>query len=357
MRNIKMFEPVMGAEELEKVTDCIRNNQISKGKYIEEFEKRFAEYTGAMYAVSCNSGTSALHLALLASGIGKDDQVIIPAMTFAATAFAVSYCGARPCFADVRHDTWCIDVEDVASKITPKTKCILSVDLFGNPADYDFLNEIAQDKGIKLIHDSCESLGAEWRGKKIGSFNTSCFSFFGNKIITTGEGGMLTTDDPEVFRKAIHYRNNCMTQPYYHDGIGYNYRLDNLRAALGCAQLPRLDGLLSIKGKNVALYRERMDKDITFQTMHPEAKSNNWLIGGLMKRGRNPSEISAKLERIGIETRPFFTPMHMLPPYANSGFDDLPVSEELYNRGICLPSGAHLSDQDIQYISENLTKM
>lgn len=358
MRNIKMFEPVVGPEEEENVVDCIRSNQISKGKYIGEFENKFAEYTEAKYAVSCNSGTSALHLAMLASGVGKDDQVIIPDLTFAATAFAVSYCGARPCFADVRHDSWCIDVEDVVSKITNKTRAILSVDLFGNPADYDILNEVATDRHIALIHDSCESLGATWHSNKIGSFNTSCFSFFGNKIITTGEGGMLTTDDPAVYRKVLHYRNNCMTQPYYHDDIGYNYRMDNIKAALGCAQLSRIEDSLTIKRKNALLYREKLKgKDISFQSEQPGANSNNWMVGAHFRRGIDINALSAYLKSAGIETRPFFTPMHMLSPYAKSGLEDLPVSKSLYERGLCLPSGAHLNEGDIQYISDKIKEV
>lgn len=376
MKYIPVSDSVIGIEEEQRVIECLRSGWISKGKYIEMFEKEFAEYVGTKYAISCNTGTSALHLALLSSGIEKRDEVILPTMTFVATAFVVSYCNAKPVFVDSEPNYWCIDPDKIIEEITPKTKAIIAVDLFGHPANYDALSEIAEDFDLILISDSAESLGSEYIGKKnkgkTGTFgDASCFSFFGNKIITCGEGGMLVTDNKEISDKAIGYRNNCTIYPYYHDNIGYNYRLDNVRSSMCYAQLKNIDKFLDIKRSNAKKYISMLKKlkklknNINVQKEESWAKSNYWMfcltIDPKLKIKMDVEHIRKKLTEYGIDTRPFFTPMHMLPMYRDcvdkDCVDKYSVSEMLFKTGLSLPSGCSLTEEDIEYIVNAIDKI
>lgn len=365
---IPISDSVLGIDEEKNILDCIRTGWIAKGKYIDMFEESFAKYIGTKYAVSCTSGTAALHLALLSSGIKKDDEVIMPTMTFAATAFVVNYCNARPVFVDVHPDHWCIDTDKIIEAITPNTKAIIAVDLFGHPSDYDALSRIVEEYNLILICDSCESLGAEYKGNvhkgKTGSFGiSSCFSFFGNKIITCGEGGMLTTDNRDIADKAIYYRNNCTLYPYYHTNIGYNYRLDNMRASIGYAQLQKIDKFVEIKKNITKIYKSILkdNPNIKFQKEEDWSISNYWMTSiSLSYRFYHSNDgsidnIRAKLKERGIETRPFFTPMHILPPYRSSL--SYPISEMLFKTGISLPSGCSLTEKEVRYVANTLNDL
>ena len=323
---IPIAEPCLGDEELKNVVDAVKSGWISsKGKFIEEFEGGFARYCGVKYGVTTSNGTVALHLALKALGITKDDEVIVPDLTFIATANAVTYCNAIPIFVDSHPEYWCIDPEKVEKKITNKTKAIIPVHLYGHPCDMDAIMDIAKDHGLFVIEDAAEAHGAEYKGRKVGSFgDVSCFSFYGNKILTTGEGGVCLTDNEELRENMRALRDHAMdpNRRYWHDVVGFNYRMTNMQAAIGVAQLEKL-GRFVKKKRGIARWYSEGLKDLKEKgliKLHPEmpwAKCVYWMYSILAedKFGINRDELIRLLEEKGIETRPFFYPIHVLPPY------------------------------------------
>lgn len=363
---IPVAEPYIGDEELKNVIEAVKSGWISsKGKFIEEFEREFAKYCGVKYGVATANGTVALHLALKALGIGKGDEVIVPALTFVATANAVTYCNAKPVFVDSHPEYWCINPEKIEEKITPKTKAIIPVHLYGHPCDMDRIMEIARNYNLYVIEDAAEAHGAEYKSRKIGSFgDISCFSFYGNKMITTGEGGMCLTNNEELAERMRNLRDHAMSKNrrYWHETVGFNYRMTNLQAAVGVAQLKKLDELIKKKRQIAKWYAEELkeleEKELV--KLHPEmdwAKCVYWmysiLIENKAKISRN--ELMKKLEDMGIETRPFFVPMHLLPMY-NSG-ERLPIAEDLAKRGLNLPSGVSLKLNQIKQIGKSVRTM
>jgi perosamine synthetase len=243
--------PLLGEKELENVIDCIKTNWISsKGKYVEEFEDKFAKYCGCKYGVTTTSGTTALHLALASIGVGKGDEVIIPASTMIATAFAVVYCDATPVLVDAEPETWNIDVAKIEEKITDRTKAIMPVHIYGHPCDMDPIMKLAKEHDLYVAEDAAEAHGAEYKGKKAGGIgDIGCFSFYANKIITTGEGGMVVTNDEEIAERAKSLRNLSFPKEkriYLHSEVGYNYRMTNIQAAIGLAQFERIDELATL---------------------------------------------------------------------------------------------------------------
>ena len=363
---IPVAEPCIGDEELKNVVEAVKSGWISsKGKFIEEFEREFAKYCGVKYGVATANGTVALHLALKALGIGKGDEVIVPTLTFVATANAVIYCNAKPVFVDSHPNYWCIDPEKIEKAITPKTRAIIPVHLYGHPCDMDYIMEIAGKHGLYVIEDVAEAHGAEYKGRKVGSFgDVACFSFYGNKIITTGEGGMCLTNNEELAEKMKIIRNHGMrpNKKYWHDIVGFNYRMTNLQAALGVAQLRKLDKFVKRKREIAKWYKEEL-KDLAEKrliTLHPEmkwAKCVYWMYSILIedKAGINRDELMRKLEMRGVETRPFFVPMHLLPMY-NSG-ERLPIAEDLAKKGINLPSSVMLKRDQIKKICDEIKKI
>ena len=258
--------PFIGEKELEYVVDCIKTNWISsKGKYVEEFERGFAEYCGCKYGVSTTSGTTALHLALASIGVGKGDEVIVPAFTMISTVFAVVYCGAKPVLVDAEPETWNIDVSKTEEKITDRTKVIMPVHIYGHPCDMDPIMEVAEKYDLYVVEDAAEAHGAEYKGKKVGGIgHVGCFSFYANKIITTGEGGMVVTNDEEIAERAKSLRNLCFPKEkriYLHTEVGYNYLMTNIQAAIGLAQLERVNELAEMRRRNANLYNEYL-KDV-----------------------------------------------------------------------------------------------
>ena len=356
---IPVAEPCICEEELKNVVETVKSGWISsKGKFIEEFEKKFARYCGVKYGIATANGTVALHLALKALGVGKGDEVIVPTLTFVATANAVTYCNAKPVFVDSHPDYWCIDPEKIEEKITKNTKAVIVVHLYGHPCDMDWIKDMAEDHGLYVIEDAAEAHGAEYKGNKVGSFgNISCFSFYGNKIMTTGEGGMCLTSDEELAEKMRVLRDHGMSKErkYWHEIVGFNYRMTNLQAAIGVAQLKKLDRFVERKRQIAKWYAEGLE-DLAEKgliTLHPEmkwAKCVYWMYSILIeeKAGINRDELMRKLEENGIETRPFFVPMHVLPIYGNGG--KLPVAEELARKGINLPTSIKLNKNMIKYI-------
>ncbi len=361
-KKIPVCVPLLGEKELEYVVDCIKTGWISsKVKYVEEFEKRFAKYCGCKYGISTTSGTTALHLALASIGVGKSDEVIIPAFTMIATAFAVVYCGAKPVLVDSEPETWNIDVNQIEKKITDKTKAILVVHIYGHPCDMDPIMEIADKYGLYVIEDAAEVHGAEYKGRKTGGLgHVGCFSFYANKIITTGEGGMIVTDDEEIAEKARLLRNMAFPERkriYVHSELGFNYRMTNVQAAIGLAQLERIEEFVEMRRRNAYLYNEYL-KDIEGITLPPEkewAKNVYWMYSILIEPefGMSRDKLMEELEKRGIETRPFFTPMHMQPVFRKMGLfegERYPVAEELSGKGMHLPSSSGLREEEIKYI-------
>lgn len=354
---IPVAEPLIGERELEYVSNAVKSGWISsRGEYIQEFENKFAEFCGVRYGVSVMNGTCALHLALASLGIGKGDEVIVPTLTFVATANAVVYTGAKPVFVDSHPDYWCINPEKIEEKITKRTKAIIPVHLYGHPADMDAIMEIAKRDNLYVIEDAAEAHGAEYKGKKVGSIgDIGCFSFYGNKIITTGEGGMIISNDREFVEKAKLLRNQGMSKErkYWHPMVGYNYRMTNIQAAIGLAQLEKIDEMIQIKRRNAELYNSLL-RDIPGITLPPAAKwakSVYWMYCILIKDNfrMNRDKLMLKLREKKIDSRPFFYPIHTMPPYRLD--NELPVAEELSMSGISLPSGVTLKKEQIERIT------
>lgn len=361
MYKIYVAEPFLGKEELKNVIKVVKSGWISsKGEFIEKFEKSFAEYSGARYGVATSNGTTALHLALAALGIGKGDEIIVPTLTFIATANVVKYCNARPVFVDSHPEYWCLDPEDLEEKITSRTKAIIPVHLYGHPCDMDPILDIARDKGLYIIEDAAEAHGAMYKGQKVGSFgDVSCFSFYGNKIITTGEGGMCLTNNEELMSKMRLLRDHGMSpeKRYWHDVIGFNYRMTNIQAAIGMAQLKKIDSFLNRKRQIAKWYNEKLrelieNEKIVPQTEMPWAKCVYWMYSVLITDTKiNRNELIRYLEINGIETRPFFYPVHEMPPYRGEAVK-LKVAERLSRQGLNLPTSVKLGKKEIFHISK-----
>lgn len=363
MRQIPVCEPFIGQREFNNVRDCLATNWISsRGKYIPIFEKRFAEFCSARYAVSTTSGTAALHLALLSLGISRGDEVITPTFTMAATVFAVLYSGAKPVLVDSQPDTFNIDPVMVEEKITKKTKAILIVHLYGHPCEMDAVLNIARKHKLFLIEDAAEAHGAEYKGRKVGSFgDVSAFSFYANKIVTTGEGGMLVTNNKRLARRAAILKDMAFDpkKRFLHLDIGFNYRMTNIQAAIGLAQMGKINNFIERRRRN-AMHYNRFLKDIPGITLPVEktyAKSVYWMYGILVNRkfGIRKNRFRELLSSRGIETRDFFIPVHRQPFFKKlkilSGQEKFSVADSISERGFYLPSGTGLKIKDIKYIA------
>ena len=360
---IPVAEPLLGEKELEYVTDCIRSGWVSSvGEYVRRFEREFAAYCGVRYGVATHNGTVALHLALVALGIGPSDEVILPTLTFVATANAVTYTGATPVFVDSEPRTWNLDPAVVARAITLRTRAIIAVHLYGHPADMDPLRALAGEHGLTLIEDAAEAHGARYKGRRAGSLSdVAIFSFMGNKIITTGEGGMVLTDDGALAGRCFFLENHARQKenPYWHTEIGYNYRMTNLQAALGVAQLERIEELVAIRLRNAAQYKRRLAEipGLTPPPCAEWAENVYWMYTVLVEDdyGLDRDTLMARLRQLGIETRPVFYPLHTLPMY-NRG-QRFPVAQELGRKGINLPSGATLTPEQIDTVCDALAEL
>ncbi|MDQ3634971.1 MAG: DegT/DnrJ/EryC1/StrS family aminotransferase [Acidobacteriota bacterium] len=351
--------------EKKYVDDCMESGWISSaGKYVELFENNFAEFCNVRHAIACCNGTVALHLALLALGVQTGDEVIIPTLTFVATPNSVTYCGAKPVFVDSESETWNLDPKQVEAKITPRTKGIIAVHLYGHPARMNELQDIAQRHNLFLLEDAAEAHGAICNEKVVGSIgNAAAFSFYANKIITTGEGGMVVTDDEELAARARLLRGQGMdlNRRYWHPIIGYNYRMMNLPAAIGLAQLEKIQQQIELR-KNIAeLYRERLGEmpGIIFQPEQVWAKHVYWMFSIVLQTEfwQNRDAVIEILAEQGIETRPLFYPAHSMPPYIDSvSGETFPVAENLSRNGLSLPTWAGLTESQIDFVCDNLKK-
>ena len=342
------------------VNDAINSGWVSSlGPYINKFEDNFSKYIGCKYSLCTSSGTTALHLALASLGIKEGDEVIIPNLTFVATSNAVSYTGASPVFIDVERDTGCLDINLLKESITKSTKALIPVHLYGNPAKINEIAEIARSYDIKVVEDVSEALGGLYYGERLGSIgDIGCFSLYGNKIITSGEGGVLTTNDPKIYEKAKYLRDHAMSKEkrYWHTEIGFNYRMTNLQAALAYAQLTRIDEILNKRWAIYLRYKANLKNNrfFDFYEIENNAKSRgvNWLTSILLKEEYifYRDEVIEKLKQRGIDSRPFFYPMSELPINKKHKKNDFKSSEYLSKAGLSLPTYDTLNNKDIDLI-------
>jgi perosamine synthetase len=360
---IPVYEPELGPREEEYVLDAVRSGWISSlGKYVTRFEEAFAAYSGVKYGISASNGTTALHLAVHALGIGSGDEVIVPDLTFVASANAVRYTGARPVFIDVDPVTWTVDVDALPKLVTPATKAIMPVHLYGHMADMAAIRDIADSHGLWVIEDAAEAHGAAIEGQRAGSWGTiAAFSFYANKIITTGEGGMLTTDDAQLAARCRMLRDHAMPpeRRYWHDEIGFNYRLTNLQAAVGVAQMESIDAKIARKRAIAGLYTAHLAgiPHITLPVERPGTTNVYWMYSILIGDGfpLTRDDLIVALRRAGIDSRPFFHPLDTLPPYRSD--NPCPVAQRLSRQGINLPSSPRLRDEQIELICATLRRL
>lgn len=369
---ISVNEPLLGEKELEYVTECIRTGWVSSaGKFIKAFEEEWAAYCGRSYGVAVANGTVALQLAVASLGLKPLDEVIIPSFTIISCALAVTYNGGAPVLVDSDPNTWCMNVDQVKEKITSRTRAIMPVHIYGHPVDMDPLLELADRYGLMIIEDAAEAHGAEYLSqrntshaawRRCGSFgDVSCFSFYANKLITTGEGGMLVTDDIRLAEKARSLRNLTF-QPnrrFYHDELGFNFRLTNLQAALGLAQLGRMDQIIAKKRWIAQEYTRRFKNLPLVQLPVEESWARNiyWMYGLVLSEelSLTATEFARRLSQRGVETRPFFLGMHKQPAFHHQGLfldEEYPVADRLAKQGLYLPSGLALTEAELREVCD-----
>lgn len=347
---IPVYQPFLGGREKEYVNQCLDSTWISsKGAFIERFERSFAAYTGAEHATSVCNGTVAIHLALKALGIGEGDEVIVPTLTYVASVNTILQAGATPVFADSTSASWQIDPTEVERKITPRTKAVLVVHLYGLPCDMAVISSLCRSKGLFLIEDCAEAFGTRYAGKHVGTFgDASTFSFFGNKTITTGEGGMVVARESSVIQRAYHLKTQGVspTREYWHDGLAYNYRMTNICAAIGLAQLEQADEILERKRQVAVWYRQGLQGlPLQFHDELPNTRHSFWMCSIALDDASRRQPLRDRLKQAGIETRPVFHPAHTLPHCTTA--ESFPIAESLASRGINLPSYPGLSESQV----------
>lgn len=352
--HIPIYRPDLSGNEKKYVNECIDTSWISsRGRFVNEFEMQFAARIGVEHAASVCNGTVALHLALMALGIGPGDEVIVPTLTYIASANAVAYTGATPVFVDSLRDTWQIDPEDVVRNLSSRTKAIMPVHLYGHACDMDALVSIAHAHRLFLVEDCAEAFGTFYKGRHVGTFgDVSTYSFFGNKTITTGEGGMVVSNDKTLIERARHLKGQGLAthREYWHDVVGYNYRMTNIEAAIGLAQLERADEFIAAKRALAQRYVSGLKGlPIEVHCEAPDTVHSYWMFSILVQHAKHRDPLRAQLAEAGIETRPLFYPMHTMPMYSRN-YRKHNVAEDLAWRGINLPSWPGLSDAQVDYI-------
>jgi perosamine synthetase len=363
MERIFVARPKLTGNERRYVLDCLDTGWISShGKYIGAFEKEFARFCGVKHAIGTSNGTVALHLALVALGVVPGDEILIPTVTYIATANAVRYCGATPVLVDVCPGTLNIDPAEITRKISPRTRGIIPVHLYGHPCEMGPIAETATRHGLFVLEDAAEAHGAEYLGKKVGGLgDCAAFSFFGNKIVTTGEGGMVTTDNDELAAKLSLYRGQGMDlkRRYWFPVVGYNYRMTNIQAAMGLAQMETIETALAERQTLARWYEAELaplSDRIVLPTQAVWAKQAHWMYSIFLRDGgeQQRDEVMRRLDELGIETRPVFYPMHVLPPYRENAV--YPVADTWAQRGINLPTHQYLTEGDVARIANSLSR-
>ena len=363
---IPVCEPLLLGNEKKYVMDAVSTGWISSsGSYVNKFEDAFSSYCDTKYGVAVCNGTVAIHLALVALGIGKGDEVIIPSFTMIATAFSVCYTGAIPVFVDADRETWNIDVKKIEEKITNRTKAIIPVHIFGNPCNMDEICRIAKKYNLYIIEDAAEAHGAEYCGKKVGSFSDiASFSFFANKNITTGDGGMVVTNSEENYKKCKYFKNMCFPvdgpRVYLHEDIGFNYRMSNIHAAIGLAQTEKADDYKHMRINNAFLYKKYLSDcpGIVFQKDEINAVNVHWMNAIVIdseQYGHSSKELILHLKDHGIDTRLLFNSMshqESLRKYGCDCNEEYEVTNWLCDNGFYLPSASSLTEEQIKYISK-----
>lgn len=376
---VPLCVPNIGGNEWKYVRECLDSGWVSSaGAFVERFEREFAAAVDAPHAVATASGTAALHVALLVAGVRPEDEVIVPALTFIAPANAVRYLGAWPTFLDIDPDYWQLDPQRIEAFIEEDCEtttdglrnrrsgrfvtAILPVDILGHPCDLNAIHELAETHGLAVVEDASQSLGAEYRGKPLGSSGAlTCFSFNGNKLITTGGGGMVATNDQTLAATIRYLTTQAKDDPFefVHHTVGFNYRLTNLEAAVGCAQLERLDEFVSAKLRIAERYASGIAglEGVTSMREAPWAASAHWLYTILVdetRSGLSSRVLSSKLESAGIQTRPLWQPLHESPAHRGAFAAPCPVAEKVNRQALSLPSSTALSDVDQERVIETL---
>lgn len=366
--HIPVSGPWITQKEIDYVTAAVTNAwHTDANVYHERFEKAFTEYIGMKYAIALPSCTSAIHLSLLALGIGPGDEVIVPDITWIATAAPITYVGAKPVFADIDERTWCISVESFDKLITPKTRAVIPVDLYGNLSDMDSIKKIAQRHGIAIIEDAAEAIGSEYKGRKAGSFgDTGVFSFHGSKTMTTGEGGMLVTNRKDIYSRCLFLRDhgrNPGDKMFWNTEVAYKYKMSSMQAALGLAQLERIDELIKRKRQIFNWYKSELSNidRLTLNYETPNAINTYWMVTVIIKEkfGINKEDLIMRMADRGIDCRPFFYPLSSLPAYqhmeeAKQAQQRNTVSYKISPSGLNLPSGLNMTKDKASYICNNL---
>ena len=368
-RSIPLARPNITEAEIDAVATVLRSRQLSLGPKLVEFEQAFAAYCRTKHAVACSSGTAGLHLLIRAMGIGPGDEVVTTPFSFVASANCVMLEGARPVFVDIDPSTWNIRPDMIEAAVTPRTRAILPVDVFGQPAEMDPIREVARRRGLRVIEDSCEALGSRYRGRPAGSLgDAGAFGFYPNKQITTGEGGMIVTDDAELAGLCRSLRNQGRDTSggwLTHQRLGYNYRLSDINCALGLVQLRRIDEMIAVRKRIEALYRERLADEprIALQRVHPDVEMS-WFVFvvrladeyGQADRDR----ILTTLAERGIGCSNYFAPIHLQPFYVERfGYKpgDFPVCEAVAARSVALPFHHELTEEDVDTVCSELRRL
>jgi len=353
-----LADPELGPDAARYLLECVEEGMISsQGRFVRQFETEFAAVCGVEHAVAVANGTCALHLALVALGIGPGDEVLVPSLTFISTANAVVHAGAVPVFADVDPETLCVTPATLAPRLTSRTRALLPVHLLGQPCDMPALLDFARSRDLRVVEDAAEAHGAQFSGRPVGSFgDIACFSFYANKIITTGEGGLCVTRDASLAARMRLLRSHGMNpeRRYWHDEIGFNYRMTNLQAALGVAQMPHLLAWVARRRQIARRYRELLAAqatDLFFLDEPPATRSACWMSAFFLRDAAQRDPLLAALSEAGVESRPLFSPIHLMPPYLQSPALYLPVTEAMSARGVLLPSHTKLTDTHLAEIA------
>lgn len=371
MEMINVSGPSITQKEIDYVTDAVTNAWYSNANiYNEKFEKAFADYIGVGYAITLPSCTSAIHLSLVAAGIGEGDEVIVPDITWIASAAPINYVDAKPVFVDIDSRSWCMSVESFKAAITPKTKAVIPVNLYGNISEMDDICKIARDNGIFVLEDAAESIGSEYKGHKAGSLgDVGVFSFHGSKTMTTGEGGMLVTDNKEIYEKCLvlrdHGRSSC-GKMFWNDQVAFKYKMSSMQAALGLAQLERIDELVAKKRQIFEWYRQGLAgvKGLQLNCEADYIKNTYWMVTVILDLflGLEKEKVINLMKEKGISTRPFFYPLSSIPAYshltsAKIAREKNVVAYHLSPYGINLPCGMDMTEEKVKFVSEELRKL
>lgn len=355
-KNIPVYMPSITDLEKKYAGNCLDSSWISsRGSNIEKFEKLFSKKINVKHSTTVSNGTVALHIALLSLGIGPGDEVIVPTLTYIAPVNAIKYVGATPVFVDSLYDSWQMDPDDISKNITEKTKAIITVHLYGQSCDMNAIVNIAKEHNLFIIEDCAEAFGTLFDDRHVGTFgDIATFSFFGNKTITTGEGGMVVSNNKNLIDKAFHLKGQGLTKgrQYWHDVVGYNYRLTNLACSIGLAQLERSDYLLNRKLEIAKRYQNNLSKYYRFHNEVEGTHHSYWMCSILTPYNKDRDGLMEHLKNNGIETRPLFYPVHTMPMYYSN--EHFPVAEYLSLCGLNLPSYPDLTDDEVDLISEKV---